>query len=242
MRWGSVGNGSQNTHNLSDDICCWFRLIQKSINISPVSRLLHFLHFERSGATAPLSCSHGPPLDARESAVRLEGADQWPALFPLHLPAMPATPRAPGSTLQARRLQRSTRRKTAWLWTEHLISYFNYFEMWCPKSRESDALGPYSVTGEQALAFDRLFDLVLGFLRSGNALKVAPGRGIAHAIDILRCISIDDPNTYSNHKTWEAITSSSVALPISVSDVEQTTPAQAGNIRPEDHLLHGRGE
>ena len=100
----------------------------------------------------------------------------------------------------------------------------------------------YSVTGEQSLAFDRLFDVVLGFLCSGKALKVAPGRGIAHAIDIFRCISIDDPNTYSNHKTWEAITSSSVALPISVSDVEQTTPAQAGNIRPEDHLLHGRGE
>ena len=98
------------------------------------------------------------------------------------------------------------------------------------------------MTGEQALAFDRLFDLVLGFLRSGNALKVAPGRGIAHAIDILRCISIDDPNTYSNHKTWEAIALSSVALPISVSDLEQTIPAQAGNIRPEGHLLHGRGE
>ena len=114
--------------------------------------------------------------------------------------------------------------------------------MWCPKARESYALGPYSVTGEQALAFDRLFDVVLGFLRSGKALKVAPGRGIAHAIDILRCTSIDVPNTYSNHKTWEAIASSSVALPISVSDVEQTTPAQARNIPAEDRLLHGRQE
>ena len=83
---------------------------------------------------------------------------------------------------------------------------------------------------------------MLGFLRSGQALKVAPGRGIAHAIDKRRCISIDDPHTYSNHKTWEAIASSSVALLISASDVEQTTPAQAGNIRPEDHVLHGRGE
>ena len=191
---------------------------------------------------APLLSSHGPPLDARESAVRSECAQQWPTLFPMHLPVMPASLRAPGSTLRGRRLQRWRRRKTAWLWTEHLIAYFNYFEMWCPKARESYALGPYSVTGEQSLAFDRLFDVVLGFLRSGKALKVAPGRGIAHAIDILRCISIDDPNTYSNHKTWEAIASSSVALPISVSDVEKTTPAQAGNIRPEDHLLHGRGE
>ena len=111
----------------------------------------------------------------------------------------------------------------------------------CGAPKAATLMPSYSVTGEQALAFDRLFDVVLGFLRSGKTLKVAPGCGIAHAIDILRCISIDDRDTNSNHKTWEAIAASSVALPISVSDVEKTTPTQAGNIRPEDHLLHGRG-
>ena len=89
MRLGSVGNESQNIYNLFNDICFWFRLIQKSLNRSPVSRLLRFPYFERSGAIAPLSSSHGPPLDARESAVRPEGADQWPALFPMRLPVMP---------------------------------------------------------------------------------------------------------------------------------------------------------
>ena len=240
MKLGSVGNDSLNIHNLSNDTCFWFRLVQKSPSRSPVSRLLRFLYSVRSGANAHLSSSHGFPHDDA-STVRSESADKWPALFPMHLPAMPASLRVPGSTLRGRRLQRWKRRKTAWLWTEHLIAYFNCFEMWCPKAKKSYDLGRYSVTGEQALAFDRLFDVVLGFLRSGKALNVAPGRGIAHAIDTLGCISIDDPNTNSNHKTWEAIAASSVALPISVSDVEKTTPTQAGNIRPEDHLLHGRG-
>ena len=60
MRLGSAGNESQNIHKLSTDMCFWFRLIQKSFNRSPVSRLLCCLFFQRSGAIALPSSSHGP--------------------------------------------------------------------------------------------------------------------------------------------------------------------------------------
>ena len=210
---------------------------------APVRRLLIQMRLARSGAQPPLTPSrrHSAACDSTEHE-QIGSAWNRPFL-PMHLPVKPLYLSAPGSLLKGRRLQRHRRRLAAWDWTEWLVAYFNYFELWSPKQATKSSLGPYALSGEQALAFASLFDKVLAFLRPGPSLEVAPGRGIAHVVEILKTISLDTNmfSTFENRK-WEAVAASTAALPVTKQDVLDTTPTLAGNLLPENILLGSRSE
>ena len=76
------------------------------------------------------------------------------------------------------------------------------------------------MTSKQALAFYRPFGVVLGSVRPASTWKSAHGRRIAHAIGILRYISRNDLNTCTRPEAWRIISTSTLALPVAVSDVE----------------------
>ena len=61
--------------------------------------------------------------------------------------------------MSRRRLARRSMRRTAWLWTEWLVSYFSFVCTGCPRDNRSleRALGPWKITERQEDAFYELY-------------------------------------------------------------------------------------
>ena len=122
---------------------------------SPVSRLLHYLRYQRSNAvsSALTVSSPGRPLlssswlaDGHRPSARLSSA-----LFPMHLPRRPPGVEAEIAGAPSRKISSSrakfrlSKRRQAWEFLEYLVAYLNYLCLKSPKKESSFAagMGPY---------------------------------------------------------------------------------------------------
>ena len=126
------------------DSQCWdslepFSQLQRFCAELPFFRLHAWLCQQRKlGRADPVPCFDPVQKDPCE----------WKALaiLPTHLPRPPADVSA-ARVGGKRSMQKAEARELAWLWTELLISSFNYHSMQCPKSvaQYCTSLGSYEV-------------------------------------------------------------------------------------------------
>ena len=166
--------------------------------------------------------------------------------FPAHLPRMPASlARAAGLLLRGRRRDRWRTRKLAWKWAEWLITFFGYYELNAPKSHLDYRLGEYGHAGEQLFMFGQLVASMLNFvrLRSGAiSVVTGQGRGPANLVDVIRAFELEGEKKTHGHRAWEKLVATTTAKPLSVQEIERTTPLTSGTVKPEEHLLAGRAQ
>lgn len=127
-------------------------------------------------------------------------------------------------------------RAIAWKWTETLIAAFNFYVCDCPRgpAQYQKALGTYHVSGDQQIFVFKLYSDLVRVCRRRPLTAVGSGRGTSKLIGLLRSLNLDSLDANIFPETLNALSASSIAHPITPSNV--SLPTGAGQVRPEKLL------
>ena len=208
------------------------RQLPKCMSGTPMFRFISWMKKQRHNA------SLDQPVNSSGSTSAFSTADDFQQLFPSHLPRRPL-----GLSSGRPRSRRRAARWLNWRVTADLIEYvwcgLVFLALECPKSKKAyhHHLGDYSTSARHASAFEMLCCDAVVTCRLSPEQCLALGRGTARLHRLQTILSELSPEiVVGSHVNLDS--AETVALPVSIPEIEKRVPAECGLCHPENYLRH----